>query len=88
VKKIIKSVKVMLIPNNKQRTKLLQYSGTSRFAYNWALARQKENYENGGKFIVCSNEKIYMNIKPNVERTVVGYCKANVLIKLENELKN
>ena len=48
---MIKSIKVMLIPNNKQKTKMFQYVGTSRFAYNWALARQQENYKNGGKFI-------------------------------------
>ena len=41
----------MLIPNNKQITKLFQYAGTARFAYNWALGREKENYEAGGKFI-------------------------------------
>lgn len=41
----------MLLPNNKQNTKLFQYSGTARFIYNWTLARQQENYENGGKFI-------------------------------------
>lgn len=41
----------MLHPNNKQRTKLFQCFGVSRFAYNWALNRQQENYENGGKFI-------------------------------------
>lgn len=40
-----------LEPNNKQITRLFQYAGTSRFAYNWALARQQENYKNGGKFI-------------------------------------
>ena len=41
----------MLIPNNVQKTKLFQYAGASRFAYNWALAREKENYEKGGRFI-------------------------------------
>ena len=49
--KRIKSIKVMLLPNNKQKSKLFANSGTSRFAYNWTLARQKENYENGGKFL-------------------------------------
>lgn len=48
---MIKTIKVMLIPNNKQTTKLFQYAGTARFAYNWALAREQENHENGGKFI-------------------------------------
>lgn len=48
---MIKSVKVMLIPNNKQQSKMFQYVGASRFAYNWALAKQQENYKDGGKFI-------------------------------------
>ena len=41
----------MLLPNNKQKTKLFQYANTARFAYNWALVREQENYKNGGKFI-------------------------------------
>ena len=48
---MVKAIKVMLIPNNVQQTKLFQYAGASRFAYNWALAREKETYEKGGKFI-------------------------------------
>ena len=42
---MVKAIKVMLIPNNVQKTKMFQYAGASRFAYNWALAREKENYE-------------------------------------------
>lgn len=41
----------MLIPNNKQKTKLFQYANTARYAYNWALGREKENYKNDGKFL-------------------------------------
>ena len=48
---MIKTIRVMLIPNNKQKTKLFQYANTARFAYNWALEREKENYKNGEKFI-------------------------------------
>ena len=48
---MIKSIKVMLIPNNKQKTKLFQYANTARFTYNWAIAREQENYKSGGKFI-------------------------------------
>ena len=44
----------MLIPNNVQETKMFEYAGASRFAYNWALAREKENYEKGGRFILDS----------------------------------
>ncbi|MDP4178035.1 MAG: transposase [Bacillota bacterium] len=48
---MIKGIKVMLIPNNKQKTKLFQFAGSARFAYNWALAKEQENYNSGGKFI-------------------------------------
>ena len=48
---MIKTIRVMLLPNNKQKTKLFQYSNTARFAYNWALGKEQENYKNGGKFI-------------------------------------
>ena len=41
----------MLLPNNKQKSKLFQYANTARFAYNWALAKEQENYKNGGKFL-------------------------------------
>ena len=41
----------MLIPNNRQSTKLFQYANTARFAYNWALGKEQENYKKGGKFI-------------------------------------
>ncbi len=48
---MITSIKVRLDPNNKQRTKLFQYAGAARFAYNWALARERDNHANGGKFL-------------------------------------
>ena len=48
---MVKTVRVMLLPNNKQKTKLFQYADTARFAYNWAIAREQGNYKNGGKFI-------------------------------------
>ena len=48
---MIKSIKVRLNPNNKQLTKLFQYAGCARFAYNWAIAREQENYKQGGKFL-------------------------------------
>ena len=48
---MIKTIRVMLLPNNRQKTKLFQAANTARFAYNWALGRQQENYKNGGKFL-------------------------------------
>lgn len=48
---MIKSIKVRLNSNNKQLTRLFQYAGCARFAYNWAIAREQENYKRGGKFL-------------------------------------
>ena len=47
----VKSIKVKLNPNNKQLTKLFQYAGCARFAYNWAINREEENYKQGNKFL-------------------------------------
>ena len=48
---MIKSIKVRLHPNNKQLTKLFQYSDCARFAYNWAINREQENHNHGNKFL-------------------------------------
>lgn len=48
---MIKSVKVMLKPNNKQLTRMFQYANAARFAYNWTIAKEQENHKQGGKFI-------------------------------------
>jgi len=44
--------KIQLDPNNKQRTYFAKACGTARFAYNWALGKAKEKYEqdNSAKF--------------------------------------
>ncbi len=39
---MIKTIRVMLCPNNKQKTKLFACAGLARFAYNWALSYEKE----------------------------------------------
>ena len=48
---MIRTLKIMLIPNNKQKSKLFQSAGVARFAYNWALGREQENYKNDGNFL-------------------------------------
>ena len=48
---MIRSIKVRLNPNNKQLTKLFQYAGSARFAYNWAISREEENHKQGNKFL-------------------------------------
>ena len=48
---MIKTLKIKLKPNNKQQTKMFQFCGAKRFAYNWTIARQQDNYKNGGSFL-------------------------------------
>ena len=48
---MLTALRVRLEPNNIQKSKLFQSAGTARWAYNWTIGRQEENYKNGGKFI-------------------------------------
>lgn len=48
---MILAKKVRLKPTEEQERQLWKSVGTARWAYNWALNKQIENYQNGGKFI-------------------------------------
>jgi len=41
----------MLLPNNKQETKLFRTADASRYAYNWAVGKQMESFEQTRKYI-------------------------------------
>ena len=69
----------MLLPNNKQKTKLFQYANTARFAYNWALSREQENYKNGGKFISDGDlRKEFTQLKKTEKYTWLNTVSNNV----------
>ena len=69
----------MLLPNNKQKTKLFQYANTARFAYNWALGREKENYKNGGKFLSDGDlRKEFTQLKKTEEYSWLNEISNNV----------
>lgn len=69
----------MLLPNNKQKTKLFQYANTARFAYNWALAREQENYKSGGKFISDGDlRKEFTQLKKTSEYAWLNAISNNV----------
>ena len=76
---MIKSIKVRLNPNNKQLTKLFQYAGCARFAYNWAIAREEENYKQGNKFL-SDNElrKEFTQLKKQPEYQWLNQVSNNV----------
>ncbi|MCY9665874.1 transposase [Paenibacillus alginolyticus] len=48
---MILAKKVRIRPTPEQEQKLWRCAGVSRWAYNWTLARQEENYAYGGKFL-------------------------------------
>ncbi|WP_027400221.1 RNA-guided endonuclease InsQ/TnpB family protein [Anaerovorax odorimutans] len=74
-----KSIKVMLLPNNKQKTKLFQYANTARFAYNWAIAREQEKYKNGNKFISDNDlRKEFTELKKTEEYQWLNNISNNV----------
>lgn len=79
MKQMIKSIKVRLCPNNKQLTKLFQYAGCARFAYNWAIAREQENYKQGDKFL-SDNElrKEFTQLKKQSEYQWLSEVSNNV----------
>lgn len=69
----------MLLPNNKQQTKLFQYANTARFAYNWALGREQENYKNNGKFISDKDlRKEFTQLKKTSEYAWLNNISNNV----------
>jgi putative transposase len=49
---MIKTYKVQLKPNQVQHSLLNQAAGTSRWAYNWGLAKSIEHYNETGKFLL------------------------------------
>ena len=76
---MIETIKVQLRPNNKQLTKLFQYASCTRFAYNWAIAREQENHKQGNKFL-SDNElrKEFTQLKKNEEYQWLNQISNNV----------
>lgn len=76
---MIKSIKVRLSPNNKQLTRLFQYAGYARFAYNWAVAKEQENYKQGNKFLTDNElRKEFTQLKKQEEYNWLNEVSNNV----------
>ena len=86
---MILAKKVRIYPTKEQEQKLWQSVGTARFIYNYTLAKQEENYKNGGKFIsdgiirkeltqLKKSELIWLNEVSNniTKQSVKDACKA------------
>ena len=76
---LIKTLKIKLKPNNKQETKMFQFAGAKRFAYNWAITKEQENYKNDGKFIQDSVlRKEFTQLKKTDEYKWLYFISNNV----------
>lgn len=75
---MILAKKVRLYPSELQEQKLWQSVGTARFIYNWTLARQEENYKNGGKFISDSILRKELTVLKKTELSWLNEVSNNV----------
>jgi len=75
---IIRAFKIRLHPTKKQEQLLFQSAGTSRFIYNWTLARQIENYNSGGKFISNNNLRKEITILKKTDLSWLNQVSNNV----------
>jgi len=60
---MLRAYKTELEVNNKQRTKLMQYAGTARFVYNWALLDRIESHQNNLSTNKYEQEKRFNAVK-------------------------
>lgn len=73
--KISLSHKIACKPNNKQQTYFRKAFGCARLAYNWGLAKWKENYENGIKSNHLALKKEFNALKKTQFPFVYGVSK-------------
>ena len=75
----MKSFKVMLVPNKRQQTRLFQFAGTARFAYNWALRKEIDAYESDEKFIIPNDlRKEFTKLRNSAEYSWLETISNNV----------
>lgn len=79
-----KSHRIALDPNNAQATHFAHACGTTRFAYNWALAEWKRQYEAGGKPSECSLRRQLNSVKHSEFPWMLDVSKCAV----QNAIKN
>ena len=94
---MIKSIKVMMLPNNKQETKLVETANAARYAYNWTIAEQMEYFKENGKymsdseirklFTVHKQEKKWLyNVSNNATKQAIKDC-CNAFMRFSHEKK-
>jgi putative transposase len=76
---VILAKKVRLYPILEQEQQMWKSAGIKRFAYNWTLTKQQENYKNGGKFISDGNlRKDFTQLKKQEEYLWLNEVSNNI----------
>lgn len=79
---MIKTYKVKLKPNNKQRTQLFRFAICGRYAYNWAIEREEKNHTLGYRFITEEElRKEFTQLKKRPEYNYFNKVSNNVMKK-------
>lgn len=79
---MLKGFKVKILPNEEQKKMLLRNFGVARWAYNWALNLEIENYRHGNKFLSdCELRKKLTKLKQTDEDFKWLYEVSNNLTK-------
>ncbi len=82
-----KGFKVQIFPNKEQKKLMFKSFGCARFAYNWALNKQIENYKKGGKFISDGDlRKEFTKLKNKEEFFLLKEVNNNVTKKAIKDL--
>jgi putative transposase len=91
MRKMIVSHKIRLVPSREQQDMFRRACGTARFAYNWALAQWREEYNAGGKPSEVALRKRLNAIKraafpwmSQVPKTVVQHAIKNLGVAYRN----
>lgn len=67
MKEMIKSMKVRLLPNNKQKTALFQCAEAFRYTYNWALRKERESFKKEQRYLLVEELKERFDVLKTVE---------------------
>lgn len=78
---MILAKKVRLKPTPEQLQQLWKSVGTARWAYNWTLSRQLENYENSGKFMLDGDLRKELTVLKQTEEYAWLYEVSNNVVK-------
>lgn len=86
---MIKTIRVMLCPNNKQRTKLFQYANAARYAYNWVLLKETKTHKKEKGYLKLDElEKEFMQHKDLKENRWLNEISDEVMGQAVKDAKN